>query len=404
MIYLSVIVFYSIYVCNIYFYSLAMKILFIERFLSPFNGGVERVTNLLGNYLYTKGIECYYFFNSKDYSEIPNERKLQFDNNNSNFFDLRLQLIEFVKDKGVDVIIIQQIFSDELWFVLKELKLRKLCKVITCFHLSPDYCFFKPKNNIWSKRKVLYKITRIFPTTFVDIVRKYYQLSDRFVLLSDSFKNDFIRYYNLKSTEKLVSISNPCTYSNNIPIANIASKKKQILIVSRLWEKQKNICSALRIWKNIENNGFNEWKLIIAGDGQDENIIKKYAKDLGLERCLFVGAVSEPRALYEESKFFMMTSNFEGFGMTLLEAMQNGCIPFAFDTFSALHDIIQDSYNGYIFSPNDEQAYADKLIELINDEHLCNVLAKQAVSSTERFSPENISSRWVKLLYEITNI
>ena len=39
---------------------------------------------------------------------------------------------------------------------------------------------------------------------------------------------------------------------------------------------------------------------------------------------------------YEKSKIFMMTSNFEGFGMTLTEALQNACVPFVFNTFSSL--------------------------------------------------------------------
>lgn len=381
-----------------------MNILFVEQYLLPFNGGVERVTSILGTCLYGKGMECYYVFSSKDDDNIPNECKLQIDFANSNFFYLRSRFIKFVKDKNIDVIIVQQIFSDNLWFILKELKFRDLCKVVTCFHLSPNFCFFKPENKTWNKRKVLYKITRIFPTTFVDIVRKYYQISDRFVLLSDSFKEDFIRYYNLKHSEKLIAISNPCTYSLNIPIEKIVCKKKQVLIVSRFWEKQKNICSALRIWKNIENKGFDEWKLIIAGNGQDEKMIKEYAKDLGLERCIFLGAVSEPRELYEESRIFMMTSKFEGFGMTLIEAMQNACIPIAYDTFGALHDIIYDSYNGYIISPYDEQTYTNKLIDLINNEHLCSCLAKKAVLCSERFSAENISNKWIKMLNEIVGV
>lgn len=374
-----------------------MNILFIERFLLPSNGGIERVTNILGSYLHTKGLVCHYLFCSKDYSEIPIENKIQIKSYYS-YFHLRPRLIKYVKEKNIDVIIVQQIFSDALWFVLKELKSRKMCKIVTCFHLSPNICLFQSRNNKLSKREILYKITGIFPISFIDIVRKYYEISNSFVLLSDSFKEDFIKYYHLKHSDKLVAIPNPCTYKNNISIENIQYKKKQILIVSRFWEKQKNICSALRIWKNIENFGVNDWNLVIAGDGQDGNMIKQYAKNLDLKYCKFVGAVSEPQALYEESRIFMMTSNFEGFGMTLLEAMQNGCVPIAYDTFSTLHDIIRDSYDGFIIKSNQEHTYTDKIIQLMGNDTLCKSMAIHAVESSKRFNQENIANKWIGLL------
>lgn len=377
-----------------------MNVLFIEKNLSPYNGGVERVTFRLGEYFRSKGIGSYYVFEDNDCCSIEDTYKIQL-NNRSTYWTFRCKLLESIRKYSIDVIIVQQIFSDKLWFTLAEIKLRYECKVVTCFHNSPNVYLYVPKVK-WSKRALLYKFTGIYPTTFIGRVKRFCDTSDYFVLLSDSFKDDFKRIYHPKYMSKLVSIPNPCTFDYNISTEDIGKKRKQVLIVSRFWEKQKNLCMALHIWSQIEKEGFSDWNLAIAGNGPDEVQIKEYAVSLGLERCQFLGAVSNPLPLYMESRIFMMTSNFEGWGMTLVEALQNGCVPIVFDTFSAVHDIIKSGDNGFIVPPKNESFYIKEMMKLMKDESLYNVMSNQAVNSASKFSLDNVGRRWLNLFEKLS--
>lgn len=66
---------------------------------------------------------------------------------------------------------------------------------------------------------------------------------------------------------------------------------------------------------------------------------------LNLRNIEFKGTQpSEP--YYAESSVLCMTSTYEGFPMVLIEAQQYGCVPMAFDSFEAVHDIIEDGENG----------------------------------------------------------
>ena len=96
----------------------------------------------------------------------------------------------------------------------------------------------------------------------------------------------------------------------------------------------------------------------------------------------------------------MMTSNFEGFGMTLTEALQNACVPFVFNTFSSLHDIIESDYNGFIIPAKDEILYATKMIEFMQGKNQ-DEYAVQALESSRKFSIENIGLQWIHLLNEL---
>ena len=121
---------------------------------------------------------------------------------------------------------------------------------------------------------------------------------------------------------------------------------------------------------------------------------------LELKNVCNVGRSKNPQKLYQESKIFMMTSNFEGFGMTLTEALQNACVPFVFNTFSSLHDIIESDYNGFIIPAKDEILYATKMIEFMQGKNQ-DKYAVQALESSRKFSIENIGLQWIHLLNEL---
>ena len=91
---------------------------------------------------------------------------------------------------------------------------------------------------------------------------------------------------------------------------------------------------------------------------------KQFSTELGLEQISFEG-FRDPRQYYLESALFMMTSAFEGFGMTLVEAQQYGTVPIAMDSYKSLHDILQDKVNGIVVPDNDIDCFVEELKQLI---------------------------------------
>lgn len=157
----------------------------------------------------------------------------------------------------------------------------------------------------------------------------------------------------------------------------------------------------MRIWKEVENKGTNGWKLILGGYGQDEKLITNYILKLGLKEIELIGKVDKSLTYYEKASIFMMTSNYEGFGMTLTEAIQNGCVPIAFDTYTALHDIVSNMKDGIIITKGDENNYSNQLYRLMTDDNLRMSLAKEAVVKSEKFSIESIGNKWITLFYSL---
>ena len=376
-----------------------MNVLFVEESLDPSLGGIERVTYCLSKYLTKRGIGCYFIYYQNDYPKIEKQYKLKVDLKRQGCKEFKIEVLSFVEKNEIDVVINQDQYHWRLEMIYRELINIGSCKIINCFHLSPDYFKYNKLTIKGKLKNVVYKLfTGYTPDVYVR--KKNYELCDRFVLLSQNFMNDFINLYGVTDTHKLISISNPLSFDESLDINVISQKKKQVLIISRLQESHKNICSALRIWKRIEDYQIFDWKLVLAGYGRDEKLILDYMSQLELKNVCYVGRSKNPQKLYQESKIFMMTSNFEGFGMTLTEALQNACVPFVFNTFSSLHDIIESDYNGFIIPAKDEILYATKMIEFMQGKNQ-DKYAVQALESSRKFSIENIGLQWIHLLNEL---
>ena len=93
-----------------------------------------------------------------------------------------------------------------------------------------------------------------------------------------------------------------------------------------------------------------------------------------------------------------MTSVLEGFGLVLAEAMSYGVIPFAFNSYASLTDIIDHERNGIIIPPFKEKLYAEEFVELISNGNRMQSLQNEAIKKAEIFSADNIVQQWKKLL------
>jgi len=223
-----------------------------------------------------------------------------------------------------------------------------------------------------------------------------YRVADILILLS---KYEIPEIQKLTDTDLLRCkvINNPLSWEKVEDAKILQQKKKQVLIVSRLYNPEKRIDRALKIWKILEQRGFVDWKLIIVGAGVHEEYLQGLSEELALKNVTFTGR-QDPIPYYRDAALFMMTSAVEGWGLTLTESMQTGVVPIAFDSYPALHDIITDGYDGRIIPDDDLEAYADCMEELMCNRENRERIAKNGLESCRRFEINRIVEQWVKLI------
>ena len=219
--------------------------------------------------------------------------------------------------------------------------------------------------------------------------------NQKIVILSESFRDDLKRIFQFDQ-KNVVAIPNPFPLDTFYSLDD-TQREKVILYVGRISEPQKRISSLLNIWQKLQDR-LPDYRMDIVGGGPDKEFFENKAKDMNLERINFYG-FKNPDDYYKKSIISCMTSNYEGFGMVLVEAMQYGCVPFAFDSFASVHDIIDDGENGFIINSFDEDEYAKRVVEFINyPEEKKNLIRKAAIDKSSLFDVEKVGLMWLDLL------
>lgn len=217
--------------------------------------------------------------------------------------------------------------------------------------------------------------------------RSIYEQADALVLLSERFREEFCRVAGMPSAPKLRALPNPLLTSGGEPAQQ---KRKEVLYVGRLPWQHKRADRLLKAWQLLEKD-FPDWQLTIVGYPETPRY-EELSAELELRHVVFEGP-QVPDGYYARAPIFCMTSSVEGFGMVLIEAQAAGCVPVAFDSYSSVHDIIEDGVNGCLVPPFDIRAYAETLRRLMSDEAKRAAMSEAARRTVLRFASARVVSQ-----------
>lgn len=172
---------------------------------------------------------------------------------------------------------------------------------------------------------------------------------------------------------------------------------KRLIFVGRLVSSHKGLDYLAEIMHKIAQKR-PEWKLIVAGEGPDKDNFKKDIKARGIDnRVELVGRTDKIYQYYEKADILLQTSKYEGFGMTITEAMSCGVPSVAFHNFGP-DEIIRDGIDGYLVDKFDTDKFVEKTIELIDSYELRAKFSKACIQRAEDFSVDRILKQFKNIL------
>ena len=147
-----------------------------------------------------------------------------------------------------------------------------------------------------------------------------------------------------------------------------------------------------------------ETKFIIVGKGNLEGYLKKEVKRNKMERnFLFAGFISEPEKIISIFDIFVLPSLWEGFPVSLLEAMSLKK-PVVATSVGDVPLIIKDGEEGIIVPPSDSESLASAIITLLKDEKLRKKMGEKAFEKVKNYSLEKMIERYVSFYNEVLRI
>ncbi len=144
-------------------------------------------------------------------------------------------------------------------------------------------------------------------------------------------------------------------------------KRIVILMASRL-EPEKEIPMALDVFARICLKYPGRFGLAVVGDGSLSSSLKNRVKRLKIEHSVvFVPWTNNLVSFYKTADLFWINSRFEGYGLTIAEALICGTPVLASDV-GAVPEIVLEGKNGLVCPPKNELCFYGKISSIAEDE------------------------------------
>lgn len=178
---------------------------------------------------------------------------------------------------------------------------------------------------------------------------------------------------------------------------------KRVIAVGRL-DYQKGFDRLIQAWEIAQKNeSFKDWTLDIFGQGEWQDMLQQMIDKAGLNHNTHINKPTNAIGKeYANSSLIVTTSNYEGFGMVLVEAMACGVPAIAFDCKCGPSDIIDNGKNGLLVKEGDIAGLAEAMMKLMGDEQLRKRMSVNARSVVETYSEETVMNKWISLFTSLT--
>lgn len=199
--------------------------------------------------------------------------------------------------------------------------------------------------------------------------------------------------------KKVEVIYNPSSFEFSQSVENFdeLNKKDQIIALGRFVEV-KGFDRLLDVWKIVNEKKETPFLLKIIGEGPLEEHLKRRILSENIRHVAIESFVPNPEKLYSESKLQVVTSLYEGLSMVLIEGLIFLVPAVSFDVPSGPGEVIEDRKTGFLIKDNDLEAFADSLIELMNNEKLRQEFSNNCVESRKRFANRQIINKWIEII------
>jgi glycosyltransferase involved in cell wall biosynthesis len=360
------------------------RVAFILHSLLPL-GGVERVSILIAEYLMDRGIAVDFVLldEPNDLSEVLPQGVGVLRIGAPRLRSAFLSLIRYLRDKRPDAI------NASLWpmtttMILANAIARTRTRIVVSDHnpLSMQYAD-------WGVVHTILLRASIWST---------YRFASARVAVSKGIVSDLVRLSGLRE-DCFEVIYNPCGLppprESEVRRAQAVWRPrpaKRILTVGRL-KKQKNHRLLISAFKELSCRI--EAQLVIVGTGELADSIAQQVRDEGLsETVTLLGHTADVAAWYASADLFVLSSDYEGFGNVIVEALAYGLPVVSTDCPSGPAEILEHGRYGRMVPVGDVDALVCAIQEVLSAETDRKALRLRAAE----FAPEIAAQRYLNLL------
>jgi N-acetyl-alpha-D-glucosaminyl L-malate synthase BshA len=235
--------------------------------------------------------------------------------------------------------------------------------------------------------------------TYEPVVTFSINESDAITAVSNNLREE--TYHSFDITKEIEVIYNFVDVSrfNKKPIDAfrrvIAPNGEKILMHASNFRKVKRIPDILKVFASVRNEM--PAKLLMVGDGPERPVAEELGREYGVfDDIRFVGKQEQMEDILAISDLFLLTSEYESFGLSALEAMA-AKVPVISSNAGGLSEVNIHGVSGFTANVGDVASMSELAINLLNNEAELKKMKEQAFEHASKYDIQNIIPQYEKL-------
>lgn len=235
--------------------------------------------------------------------------------------------------------------------------------------------------------------------TYAPVVTFSINQSDAITAVSENLKEETLKHFKIeKNIEVIVNFVDVERF-NKKPIdafrKAIAPAGEKILLHASNFRKIKRVEDVIKIFSNVRKE--TPAKLLLVGDGPERNSIEDLCRELNVhDDILFVGKQEQMEDIFSIADVFLLTSEYESFGLVALEAMA-ARVPVVSTNAGGLGEINIHGKTGYLSNIGDIDSMSKQVLSILANADTLENFRNAAFEHAKQFDIHHIVPHYEKL-------
>lgn len=223
--------------------------------------------------------------------------------------------------------------------------------------------------------------------------------SDAITAVSHNLKEETYRHFEIKKEIEVIENFVDVHRFSKKPIDAfkkvIAPNGERVLLHASNFRKIKRVQDVVKIFFEVQKEIPS--KLLFVGDGPERSTAEDLSRELDLcEKIRFVGKQEQMEDILAIADLFLLTSEYESFGLAALEAMAAG-VPVISTNAGGLKEIMIDGETGYMSDVGDTAGMSRQAISILKNDSILQQFKTKAAVHAKKFDISNIVPLYEKL-------
>jgi N-acetyl-alpha-D-glucosaminyl L-malate synthase BshA len=235
--------------------------------------------------------------------------------------------------------------------------------------------------------------------TFAPVVAFSINQSDAITAVSQNLKDETFRTFNIEKDIHVIYNFVDTHRFRKKPIDAfkrvIAPNGERILLHASNFRKIKRVQDIVRIFEIVRKKIPS--KLLFVGDGPERSDAESLCRELGIDDdTRFVGKQEQMEEILAVADLFLLTSEYESFGLAALEAMAAG-VPVVSTNAGGLPEIAIQGETGFLNDVGDIHGMSDHAIQILENDETLKRFKANALAHAKNFDIHRIVPQYEAL-------